>query len=146
MPKPLRKIAGCRRVGAGGSESRAGLALQGLRGFADSLWAKPPAGPSHPLPSPLSCLSTILSSPGILSQETLPRGGKQSQAGQGKGLWPGGAQVSARPSSRHSQPWERTALTDSLPPAPYHLPLSQLAKMKGAEPDSPVLPGPPVRS
>lgn len=34
VPKPLRKNAGCRRVGAGGSESRAGLALQGLHGSA----------------------------------------------------------------------------------------------------------------
>lgn len=118
VPKPLRKNAGCRRAGAGGSESRVGLALQGLhalpgsptRELAECLWAKPPAGPSRPLPSPLSCLSTVLSSPGILSQETLPRGGKQSQAGQGKGLRPGGAQGSAGPSSRHSQPGERAVL------------------------------------
>lgn len=34
VPKPLRKNAGCRRVGAGGSESRAGLAMQGLHGSA----------------------------------------------------------------------------------------------------------------
>lgn len=34
VPKPLRKNAGCRRVGAGGSESGAGLALQGLHGSA----------------------------------------------------------------------------------------------------------------
>lgn len=94
VPKPLRKNAGCRRVGAGGSESRAGLVLQGLyssasqhhKGMAECVWAKPPAGPSRPLPSPVSCLSTVLSSPGILRQETLPRGRKHSQAGQGKGL------------------------------------------------------------
>lgn len=34
VPKPLRKNTGCRRVGAGGSESRIRLVLQGLHGFA----------------------------------------------------------------------------------------------------------------
>lgn len=34
VPKPLRKKAGCRRMGAGGSEGRAELALQGLHGSA----------------------------------------------------------------------------------------------------------------
>lgn len=89
VPKSLRKNAGCRRVELG--EARAGQgwrcrACTALPGSPTREWLSV-CGQSHQQFHPVPCLSTILSSPGILRQEMLPRGGKQGQAGQGKGLW-----------------------------------------------------------
>lgn len=166
VPKPLLQNAGSGRAGAGGSWRGAGLALQGLhvsagqrrdplttRELAEPLWAKPPSRPLPSLPvpaSPPSCLGS-----GHWEQLRHPqpanaarRGGKQSKAGAGEGATALEAARGGQPDPRAGAPGRGrgSALAGCLPPALHRLPLPQLGKAKGAEPDPPALPGPPARS
>lgn len=116
--------------------------------------AIPRALPSLPVPaaSPPSCLGS-----GHREQLRHPRpanaarrGGEESQArqGQGKGLRPWRRHEGVSQTLEQALPagGEGSALAGCLPPAPHRLPLPQLGKAKGAEPDPPALPGPPARS
>lgn len=154
VPKSLRKNAGCRRVGAGeagagqGWLCRACTALPGTatREPDESLWAKPPAGPSCPLHPHF---------PTVLPQHCpeQPRHPQARNTAQRRKAKPGRAGEGAMAWSSTGISWtleqalpargESSALTDSLFPAPHRLPLPSWERQRGLSQIPPVLPGPP---
>lgn len=93
-------------------------------------------GQSHQQFHPVPCLSTILSCPGTSGRKCCPE--EESKARQGRGRGYGWRSTGISRTLEQALParGEGRALTDSLLPAPHHLLLPQLGKIKGAEPDS----------